>query len=84
MTFGVMLIIIGLLFIGGAWLFGNDGIDAEQPYEGLLQSVYAQRLPQAYVIYPEGFRSVDMPIGNARDYANIFGGTVVAVDKKAE
>jgi hypothetical protein len=31
------------------------------------------------VIYPEGFRSINMPIGNARDYAKIFGGKVVAL-----
>jgi hypothetical protein len=52
------------------------------PYDrtdGLLDSTFAKSLPQGYVIYPEGFRSINMPIGNARDYAKIFGGKVVAL-----
>lgn len=53
--------------------------------DGLFGTPYANSLPQAYVVYPpsEHFphetRSINMPIGNAKDYAKIFGGRVVLV-----
>ncbi|MDE2426282.1 MAG: hypothetical protein KGO96_10300 [Elusimicrobia bacterium] len=43
---------------------------------GLLNGRSADGMKMAYVRYPEGFRSVDMPVGNAADYARVFGGTV--------
>lgn len=45
-------------------------------YEGL--TIYEPRhWPRGRVLYADGQRSVSMPLGNAFDYAEIFGGTVV-------
>lgn len=61
-----------------------DWIDIDQihadstRYHGLLDRA---RNRDYQVIYPDGKRSVAMPYGNACDYRDIFGGTVVKVDK---
>lgn len=55
----------------------------ESRTDGLFGMPYADSLPQAYVVYPpckewpHESRSINMPVGNARDYAKIFGGHVV-------
>lgn len=67
-----LLLVIGVLFFK---LMTYD-VAMEWRTEGLLDSVRAKAMPQAYVVYPEGFRSINMPIGNAQSYAKIFGGTV--------
>lgn len=53
-------------------------------HDGLLDSSAAKRLQQAYVVYPPSngypeMRSINMPVGNAIDYARIFGGIIVRV-----
>ncbi|WP_210498850.1 hypothetical protein [Vibrio crassostreae] len=39
--------------------------------------LHSKGLPQARVLYPDGFISKNMPIGNAVDYRQIFGGQVI-------
>lgn len=46
-------------------------------YDGVL--FMARGYPMARVRYPEGGTSVPMPIGNAWNYQQIFGGEVVPV-----
>lgn len=78
-----ILAIVVVFVIAG--LFG-DARHSEEPYDGLIGSPGWKRLkPRAYVVYPacEAYphetRSIDMPVGNARDYAKIFGGKVVLI-----
>lgn len=48
-----------------------------KPYRGDLNSSTAKSYPQARVLYPCGRCSTNMPIGNAKEYAEMFNGTVV-------
>lgn len=48
---------------------------------GLLDAPSTDRMAKGYVRYPDGYRSIDMPLGNAADYAKIFGGEVFASTK---
>ncbi len=50
-------------------------------HEGLFSSRTARSYPQARVLYKDGQYSANMPIGNAVDYANVFGGQVVPVEE---
>ena len=43
---------------------------------GLLDGCSADGMKKAYVRYTDGYRSMDMPVGNAVDYAKMFGGIV--------
>lgn len=45
-------------------------------YDGMIGSPNDGN-PQGYVVYDDGVRSVTMALGNAVDYANMFGGRVV-------
>lgn len=45
--------------------------------DGLILFSNFVGVPCAHVIYPDGKKSVKMAIGNAVEYKNIFGGTVV-------
>lgn len=44
-------------------------------YDGLMD--LAAGYPKARVLYPDGKTSVAMPLGNAVEYAEMFGGEVV-------
>jgi hypothetical protein len=85
----LLLIIAVLVFSAVTALFHGGGgrIYTEEPYDGLVGSDTWKRMyPRAYVVYPPSdsypvaLRSIDMPIGNARNYAKIFGGKVVRID----
>jgi hypothetical protein len=45
-------------------------------YDGLLSKT-PKHFPMAYVVYPDGEKSISMAIGNAYEYAQIFDGKVV-------
>lgn len=45
--------------------------------DGLVGGASSAGMKLGYVIYPDGLRSIDMPAGNAMDYAEIFGGVVI-------
>ena len=57
----------------------RDAYLARNRTTGLLNGASTRGMDRAYVIYPGGMQSMNMPIGNAHDYAKIFGGTVVPV-----
>lgn len=46
-------------------------------YEGSISSLKASKMPQICVYYPDINKwSINMPIGNAIDYAEIFNGII--------
>lgn len=46
-------------------------------YEGLVGFAEIRGIPVARVLYPDNEKSVKMAMGNAVDYREIFGGTVI-------
>lgn len=81
----IVLFIAILAGVGLAVSMGATApIPSEVPYRGLIGSDSWNRLvPRAYVEYPPSehfphpMRSIEMPLGNAREYAEIFGGKVI-------
>lgn len=45
-------------------------------YDGLLDHA-PSHFPKAHVVYPDGERSITMAVGNAYEYAELFGGEVI-------
>lgn len=59
------------------WLYGTNRT------EGLFGGVSSRGMRQGYVLYPDGTRSINMPLGNAADYKKIFGGRLVPIAERA-
>lgn len=55
------------LFLAGLGFFTHEGLVSRVPFW----------MPAARIQYPDGKRSIKMPIGNAVGYKKIFGGKVI-------
>ncbi len=79
-VFIVMAIIVVMILFLAVVFHAWKTDDPEAPYEGLVGSSGWLSKRQGYVVYSDGRRSQDMPVGNARQYAEIFGGSVFYAD----